>query len=201
MPLEMRLRALEARVLGVPASMLRGVEREEGDTLSRRVGAAERAVEEAVGQAPQLRVLYERYDTYAPLLRGALEEGEESPPDVLTPQAKVAMVLEAREDLADAERGLREIALLESRGVAGAGSLEDIVALAPALNTGYSDLASRKRTLAETRAEVASLVGRYTDFTTTVSDLFVTLHDQISALEAAVARAERRRANEKARIF
>jgi hypothetical protein len=34
-----------------------------------------------------------------------------------------------------------------------------------------------------------------------VSDLFVTVHDQISALEEAVARAERRRANEKARVY
>jgi hypothetical protein len=56
------------------------------------------------------------------MLKAGLEEDEA--PDVLAPQAKVALVLEARDDLGDAERGLREIALLESRGVAGAGSLE-----------------------------------------------------------------------------
>ncbi|KLT39403.1 hypothetical protein CC85DRAFT_288597 [Cutaneotrichosporon oleaginosum] len=201
MPLELRLRALEARVLGVPASQLRQVEMEEGAaTLSRRVAAATRAVEEAVAQAPQLKVLYERYDTYAPLLRGSLDD-EENVPDVLSPQAKAAMVIEARDDLADAERGLREIALLEGRGIAGAGCLEDIVALAPALETGRTQLIARKRMLAETRADVASLVERYTEFTSTVSELFVTLHDQVSALEEAVARAERRRANEKARIY
>jgi hypothetical protein len=60
MPLELRLRALEARVLGVPASQLRPAPRGDGDTLARRVGAAARAVEDAVGQAPQLKVLYER---------------------------------------------------------------------------------------------------------------------------------------------
>lgn len=64
MPLELRLRALEARVLGVPNSQLHAErqedENEDQETLTRRVAAASRAVEEAVGQAPQLRSLYER---------------------------------------------------------------------------------------------------------------------------------------------
>jgi hypothetical protein len=40
----------------------------------------------------------------------------------------------------------------------------DITALAPALDAGRTRLAARKRTLAETRADVASLVERYTEF-------------------------------------
>lgn len=75
-------------------------------------------------------------NAYAPLLRLSLqddteeeEEGEGSeaavqPRDLLPVGAKAAMVLEAKADIVDAERGLREIGLLDGRDVAGAGGLE-----------------------------------------------------------------------------
>ena len=106
------------------------------------------------------------------------------------------MVLEARADIVEAERGLREIDVLNRRGVAGAGELEEITELEPALLTANARLSERKRELAATRARVAGLVEQYNDFTTTVSDMFVALHEQVSALEEAAARAERRRRNE-----
>lgn len=55
--------------------------------------------------------------------------------DVLPPQVKAAMVLETRSDLLDAERGLREIEVLEKRGVAGAGTLEGEYLLLPLPST------------------------------------------------------------------
>lgn len=133
-------------------------------------------------------------DTYAPLLRVGLDNSPSTgdadavqPADVLPPQAKAAMVLEARGDLLDAERGLREIEMLEKRGVAGAGTLEgvscfstdnpcslflpsshrltaELVALGPALDPGRAQLQARRHALASTRRDVAALVERYTEF-------------------------------------
>lgn len=80
-------------------------------------------------------------DTYAPLLRVGLDdppsntEEQVTHADVLPPQAKAAMVLEARGDLLDAERGLREIEVLEKRGVAGAETLEGESLLPPLPST------------------------------------------------------------------
>jgi hypothetical protein len=44
--------------------------------------------------------------------------------DLLPDQTRLAMVLEAREDIVEAERVLREIEVYRSRAVEGAGELE-----------------------------------------------------------------------------
>ncbi|WOO81539.1 uncharacterized protein LOC62_03G005060 [Vanrija pseudolonga] len=248
---ELRVRALEARVGGVPASQLAGLNlsddgapaaaaaAEPTDAVSRarqrarrrpvkeqqphdadadaapepltaRVSALVAKLEAVVGSNPALKQFYDNYDAYAPLLRLSLpdeteeeEEGAEGdnnaavqPRDLLPVGAKAAMVLEAKADIVDAERGLREIGLLDGRGVAGAGELEDIVALKPALVKGQATLHRRQKDVGEIRADVAALVSRYTEFTTTVSDLFVDVHEQLVEIEEVVARAERARRNE-----
>ncbi|KAL1410818.1 hypothetical protein Q8F55_001761 [Vanrija albida] len=231
---ELRVRALEARVKGVPASQLAGLSLaddaeasppddpvtraklrarrkqakgadEAPESLTRRVAALVDKLEAVVGANPALKQFHDNYAAYAPLLSLSLPddaEGDEEADapvqvrDLLPVGAKAAMVLEARADIVDAERGLREISLLDQRGVAGANGLEDIVALKPALVNGQARLATRQRDLAAVRADVAALASRYTEFTTTVSDLFVDVHEQLVEIEEVVARAERAKRRE-----
>lgn len=135
-PFELRLRALEARVLGVPSSQLLAPSAE-SEPLARRLQAVSERVEAAVGSSSSLKQFSERCglrgrrwltadDTYAPLLHGGPSDKESGVTlaDVVPDETKVAIVVEARDDIKDAERGLREIEVLAARGVAGAGELD-----------------------------------------------------------------------------
>jgi len=54
--------------------------------------------------------------------------GEEIPKETydLPDEAKVALLVESRNEIIAAERGLREIELLKERGVEGSGNLESM---------------------------------------------------------------------------
>lgn len=194
--LELRLRALEARVLGVPSSQLRS-QPSGSQPLSRRLNNLSERVDEVLSSSPALRQFHDRCalcfavgrlltidDNYAPLLRGSPDDKETGVTlaDVVPDDAKVAIVVEAREDIKDAERGLREVEVLASRDVAGAGDLDskfprqgcslpnlqrltsEIVELRPVLEKGRERLATRREKLAVERRDVSALVERYSEF-------------------------------------
>ncbi|EJT45578.1 hypothetical protein A1Q2_05540 [Trichosporon asahii var. asahii CBS 8904] len=193
----MRLRALEGRV---------GRASDNATPLVTRVAALTTALEDAVAGVPALKQFYDNYDRYAPLLSTQAEDLLETedrvrPADLLPLESKAQLVISAAPDLIEAEKGLREIDILDKRGVAGAGDLEQITTLAPALEKGQAELKVRRERLARERAAVSGLVARYNEFTETVSELFLQLHQDVTRLEEGVARAERAKRKEEAERY
>ncbi|RSH91472.1 hypothetical protein EHS25_009771 [Saitozyma podzolica] len=220
-PLELRLRALEAQVLGVGSSLSDRVEPpHDGRAVSvnLRVGEIHDKLEAASSSSDALKRLINGYQQYLPLLtlsheptptsqkdssgQGTAEdETAITPSDLLSDEVKLAMVLEAAGDIRTAERDLRDIELLRSRGVEGAGTLEEVISLKSNLASGIRAAQSRGRDLGAARKQVGELLMRYNDYTSTMSDLFLDVHRRLEVMEETVARAERARRKELAERY
>ncbi|WRT69998.1 uncharacterized protein IL334_006991 [Kwoniella shivajii] len=211
LPLDIRVRTLEAQLYGVPSSVLDHIPLEgKGQTpipAIRRLREAEDVFERLGNESEGLKRLLEGYNQYLPLLTlsntsttsNAEDHGEENPvteSDLLPDQVKLVMVLEAFQDIKGAERDLREIELLKQRGAEGSGQLEELLPFKPSLIKAINENQTRSDELLKARKDVASLLTRYNDFTSTASDMFIDLHHQIRFLEDRVARLERRKKKE-----
>ncbi|RXK40566.1 hypothetical protein M231_02218 [Tremella mesenterica] len=164
-------------------------------SLTRRIKDVMDVLERTGGQDDGIKRLLDGYDQYLPLLQPGSEtinSDSESLPD----HTKLIMVLEASEDIKQAERGLREIDLLISKGVDGSGELEKMLPLKPEIVNAQKSSISRMEELRKVREEVNNLLRRYSTYTNTVSEMFIELHNRTQTLEDAVTRLERKKKEE-----
>ncbi|GAA5868826.1 hypothetical protein JCM8547_002840 [Rhodosporidiobolus lusitaniae] len=148
----------------------------------------------APGASEAVRRFVQNYDLNAPLLSVApvpLLAGSSSA-DV-TPQAKVSLILEAENEIRALEKELREIAVLDERGVVGAGKLGEHEALKPQLvqlRQATGPVASSYTSLEQ---RTTALLQQYNDYISTLSELFVSWNDILAEAENAVTRLEKER--------
>ncbi|KAK6909142.1 hypothetical protein I204_01565 [Kwoniella mangroviensis CBS 8886] len=221
LPLDIRLRTLEAQLFGVPPSIVdrpsfsQGKAKgESSKSAIRQTQEAEEIFERLSSESEGIRRLLDGYDQYLPLLNPpststtTLRNDQEqdstesnrkeriTESDLLPDAIKLTMVLEAYNDIKGAERDLREIDLLKNKDVQGSGNLEELLPLKPNLIPSLKQTQNTSRELSKLKKELNTLLGRYNEFTTTTSDLFIDLHHQLQYLEDRVYKLERKRIKE-----
>ncbi|ODN77476.1 hypothetical protein L202_04650 [Cryptococcus amylolentus CBS 6039] len=212
--LDLRLRTLEAQLFGTPPSSLAAPKRAPQDgAATRRVREIHERLQRLGERSEGVKRLLDGYEQYLPLLTiphpststMTDQASDESQPiqesDLLPDSVKLAMVLAAAEDIVGAERDLRELEVLKGKGAEGSGQLEDLIPQRPDLIRAMQESENEGEALAEARSQVGGLLVRYTDFTSTVSELFIDLHHKMENLEEGVARVERKRRKELAERY
>jgi len=130
----------------------------------------------------------------APLLVPQLPLSIQPVESDLTPHTKAALILEAEHDIKTLERELREIELLDKRGVAGAGKLSDHEALKTPLLQARKDLSGLVGSYSDLETRVERLLASYDDYVDTVSQLFIGWNDALTYAEQTVSKLEKERA-------
>ncbi|GAA6056487.1 hypothetical protein JCM3770_007026 [Rhodotorula araucariae] len=193
--LELRIRFLESLVAPASSSPAPTPVARRLDNLNTQL---EHALDAHSGTDAVRRFVH-NYELNAPLLSPALAAPAPAPADAPdSPAAQLALVLEAEADLRTLDRELRELALLDERGIAAAGKLAEHEALRPALVQLQQRAKPVAASYTELEARTTALLQRYNDYIGTMSELFVSWDEILSDAEAQVARLEkeRRLANE-----
>ncbi|OCH85254.1 hypothetical protein OBBRIDRAFT_815148 [Obba rivulosa] len=200
--LDLRLRWLETLLFGArPESgerrdSARGHALREADTLARRTEELRRRIDSIMQGNEGLRKFMEHYDQHAHLLTPAFALSgtlPTAPPayENMSPSELEAFLAEMEPDIRAADRDLREINILENKGVTGAGKLADCKALEPRLDALMTAHREDLEKAAELEKRIATLMDRYTTQVDTLSDLFVAWDDSIGRAEEQVAKLER----------
>ncbi|WVQ66722.1 uncharacterized protein L199_004911 [Kwoniella botswanensis] len=221
LPLDIRLRTLEAQLFGVPPSIvdqpsfIQGKAKgESSKSAIRQIQEAEEIFERLSSESEGIKRLLDGYDQYLPLLnppsttittltndqeQDSTESNKKeriTESDLLPDAIKLTMVLEAYSDIKGAERDLREIDSLKNKDVQGSGNLEELLPLKPNLISSLKQTQNTSRELSKLKKELSTLLGRYSEFTSTTSDLFIDLHHQLQYLEDRVYKLERKKIKE-----
>jgi len=212
--LELRLRWLEALVLGVNQDLGRdrkGKAREEystataaiaslkhGETLSRLAEKVQQKLDKVVEGNEGLTKFMNQYDKHAPLLMPSfvLSDTVRDPPtyDKMSAEELDAFLTEIEPEIRAADRDMLEVEVLEKRGVTGAGRLLDYEELQPRLKAILDAYEEDVRVANSLERRIASLVERHATYVDTLSELFVAWDDAITEAENKLGRMERERA-------
>ncbi|GAA5896672.1 hypothetical protein JCM6882_005756 [Rhodosporidiobolus microsporus] len=150
----------------------------------------------AGGASEAVRRFVQNYDLNAPLLSVApIPPGSSSSSggEDVTPQAKVSLILEAENEIRTLERELREIQVLDERGVVGAGKLGDHEPLKPLLAELRQAATPIAASYASLETRTTSLLHQYNNYISTLSELFVSWNDVLSEAEDALSKLEKER--------
>jgi len=216
--LELRLRWLEALILGVKQDLgkdKKGKAREDyatvtvansaaaanlkhGETLMRLAETVQQKLDKAVEGNEGLKRFMDNYEQHAHLLTPsfALSGILPDPPtyDKMTPEEINALIAEMEPDIRAADRDMLEIDALEKKGVLGAGKLPEYEKLQPRLQALLKAHQEDAELALSLEIQIASLVERHTNYVDTLSELFVAWDDTITEAEDKLARFERERA-------
>ncbi|KAI0032292.1 hypothetical protein K488DRAFT_50182 [Vararia minispora EC-137] len=199
--LELRLRWLEAILYGARSSVKPTVS--SAETIARRAGELQRRMNEVVGAHDSLRRFVDYYAQHAHLLTPAfaLSGTLPAPPAYadMAPAEFDAFLSELEPDVRAAERDMREIAVLEDKGVTGAGRLPDYEALQPRLDALLVRHAEDARRAAMLEARIAAVVQHYASQVDELSEVFVEWDEVLREAEERVGKLEREKA-ERARL-
>ncbi|RDB20846.1 hypothetical protein Hypma_012052 [Hypsizygus marmoreus] len=206
--LDLRLRWLEAILLGVKqdyssARDRKGKEREKpyelshGETLCRITEDLQRRLDAVVEGNDGLKRFMSQYDQHAHLLTPAfaLSGTLPDPPSYenMSPEQLEAFLTEMEPDIRAADRDMREIELLEQKGVTGAGKLADYEYLQPRLDALLKEHRQDLELAASLEKRVAGLIERHATQVDALSELFVEWDDTITLAESKVTKLERER--------
>ncbi|CAE6484154.1 unnamed protein product [Rhizoctonia solani] len=193
--LELRLRWLEALVLGIDKDGNAAAPREQdmaGGTLARKLNQSQRALDDVVKTNDGLRKFMGVYNQNAHLLTPAFAHGL-TPSETTSVSDLEALLLESEVDIRAADRDLREIADLESRGVLNAGKLPGHEPLQPrvdALIQAHLEDLTKFESLEE---RIGVLISDYSSHVNGLSELFVAWDIALGHAEVEVSRIERAR--------
>ncbi|KAG6909044.1 hypothetical protein DXG01_002319 [Tephrocybe rancida] len=219
--LDLRLRWLEALLVGVGGRKPGEEQQQTRHTLCRTAEDLQRRLDAVVASNDGLKRFLAQYDQHAHLLTPAFalslpsldptSDGEDTMP---TAQLE-ALLAEMEPDIRAAERDMREIELLESKGVTGAGKLGCVFySIVASITFGdltsdssfaaYEELQPRlDALLAQHREDLelaaalerrtAALVERHATQVDALSELFVAWDDTITVVEGKITRLERER--------
>ncbi|CAE6434726.1 unnamed protein product [Rhizoctonia solani] len=201
--LELRLRWLEALVLGIGKDGNAAAPREQdiaGGTLVRKVNQAQRALDDVVRTNDGLRKFMGVYDQNAHLLTPGFAHGL-TPSETTSVSDLEALLLESQDDIRAADRDLREIAELESRGILDAGKLPSHEPLQPrvdALIQAHLEDLAKFESLEE---RIGVLISDYSSHVNGLSELFVAWDIALGQAEAAATKIEKARKRAKETSF
>ncbi|KAG2757094.1 hypothetical protein P692DRAFT_20790203 [Suillus brevipes Sb2] len=202
--LELRLRWLEALLLGVrqDARDRKGKDKvpelKHGETLIHLAGDVQRRLDNVIQSNDSLQRFMSKYDLHAHLLTAAFAlsgvlPGPAPTYENMSPEELEALLVEMEPEIRAADRDMREIEMLEQKGVTAAGKLADYEALQPRLDAllkaHQEDI--KLATLLEKR--IAALVDRHATHVDALSELFVAWDDVLTETENKVIKLERDR--------
>ncbi|KAJ3500653.1 hypothetical protein NLJ89_g9700 [Agrocybe chaxingu] len=221
--LELRLRWLEALILGVKQDLgkdKKGKGKEEyavggstsataaaaahlkpGETLVRLAETVQQKLDKSVEGNEGLKRFMDTYDQHAHLLTPsfALSGILPEPPtyDKMSPEEINAFLAEMEPDIRAADRDMLEIEALEKKGVLGAGKLADYERLKPRLEQLLKAQQEDAELATSLEGRIASLVERHATYADTLSELFVAWDDAVTEAEDKLSRMERERTEKK----
>ncbi|EJF63995.1 hypothetical protein DICSQDRAFT_159938 [Dichomitus squalens LYAD-421 SS1] len=204
--LELRLRWLETLLFGakhdVPEQSGKGGVKAEklkdGESLTRRAEDLQRRLDSVAQSNDALKRFMDRYEQYAHMLTPAFALSGSLPVSPPTYESMSATELDAflaemESDIRAAERDLREINALESKGVTGAGKLGDYEALQPRLEALLQAHDEDSRVAADLEKRIALLMDHYATNVDTLSELFVSWDETIRDAREEVDKLEKDR--------
>ncbi|BGO89368.1 hypothetical protein NBRC10512_006282 [Rhodotorula toruloides] len=190
--LELRLRFLES--LFSPSSSSSPRPAASTVPLARRVSQVEAQLRQALEQSGRgteaLKRFVQNYDANSPLLTIAPVSTAPDSTEVL-PQAKVALILEAEQEIRTLERELREIGVLDERGVVETGKLGEHEKLKPLLAETRKAATPVSASYSSFDQRTTTLLQRYNNYISTLSELFVSWNDIMSEMEDTVTKLEK----------
>ncbi|KAG2132763.1 hypothetical protein DEU56DRAFT_889108 [Suillus clintonianus] len=203
--LELRLRWLEALLLGVrqDARDRKGKEKvgpelKHGETLIRLAENVQRRLDSVIQSNDSLQRFMSKYDLHAHLLTAAFAlsgvlPGPAPTYENMSPEELEALLVEMEPEIRAADRDMREIEMLEHKGVTAAGKLADYETLQPRLDALLKAHQEDIRLAASLEKRIAVLVDRHATHVDALSELFVAWDDVLTETENKVTKLERDR--------
>ncbi|KAI0046726.1 hypothetical protein FA95DRAFT_1493574 [Auriscalpium vulgare] len=195
--IDLRLRWLEALLHGVKHDPDKRAELRNGDTLMRNAEEVKRRMDDVVEANEGLRRFISHYDQHAQLLTPAfaLSGTLPAPPAYQNMSASEleAFLAELEPDIRAADRDMREIEMLEAKGVTAAGKLPDYEALQPRLEALVKHHQEDLETASALERRVAKIIQRYATQVDTLSDLFMVWDDTLKDTDDKISRLEKDR--------
>ncbi|WWC72240.1 uncharacterized protein I206_106202 [Kwoniella pini CBS 10737] len=218
-PLDIRLRTIEAQVYGLPSSFSENSSKRSetsNKSVIRQIRESQETFDRLSNESEGIKRLIQGYDHYLPLLNLSTvlpgttstftdnhdikENDNKDKPitesDLLNDQVKLNMILESATDLKQSERILREIDLLKQKNVEGSGQLEKLLPYNKDLTNAIKKQQIHSTELSKVENDVRGLLNRYNQFTTTTSELFIDIHHNLQYLEDRVDKLERKKRKE-----
>ncbi|KZV64449.1 hypothetical protein PENSPDRAFT_169575 [Peniophora sp. CONT] len=201
--LELRLKWLEAILFGVRSGAEgkgKFVEKAGagGETLVRSTGELQKRMDEIIQAHDSLRRFVDHYQQHGHLLTPAFALSGSLPStpayEGMSAAELDAFLTELEPDVRAADRDMREIALLEEKGVTGAGKLPDYEPLQPRLDTLVEKYTGDAATAEELEGRVAALIQQYATQVDSLSELFVEWDEVLREAENRIASLERDKA-------
>ncbi|KAF7309778.1 hypothetical protein MIND_00349700 [Mycena indigotica] len=196
--LELRLRWLEAILVGVKQQDTRkGKEREglgRGETLLRAAENLQKRLNTIVTANDGLKRFMEHYDQHAHLLTPSFAHSEDQPTyENMTSAELEAFLVEMEPDIRAADRDMQEIEELEKKGVTGAGKLAEYEHLRPRLDALLSAHEEDVERATALEKRVAKLMEDHATQVDALSELFVVWDDTLVEAEDKILAFERDR--------
>ncbi|OCB86574.1 hypothetical protein A7U60_g6470 [Sanghuangporus baumii] len=204
--LELRIRWLEVLLLGIKqdasakSSKERAKAKEEGKQGEKETFVLK--AEQTQKRFDGSYLISSTDDQHAQILTPAFAlSGASAPPaySSMSTEELDALLAEMEPEIREADRDLRELDILEKRGVLGAGKLEEYEDLAPRIEALQKAHSEDVATVADIERRIANVLRQYTTHIDALSELFVEWNDVLSAAEDKISRLERDRA-EKAKM-
>lgn len=202
--LELRLRWLEALILGVrqDARDRKGKDKvpelKHGETLIRLAEDVQQRLDNVIQSNDGLQRFMGKYDLHAHLLSAAFAlsgvlPGSAPAYENMSPEELEALLVEMEPEIRAADRDMREIEMLEQKGVTAAGKLADYETLQPRLDALLEAHQEDIRLAASLEKRIAALVDRHATHVDALSELFVAWDDVLTETENKVTKLERDR--------
>lgn len=202
--LELRLRWLEALLLGVrqDARDRKGKDKvpelKHGETLIRLAEDVQRRLDDVIQSNDGLQRFMSKYDLHAHLLTASFALSGVLPGPVptyenMSPEELEALLVEMEPEIRAADRDMREIEMLEQKGVTAAGKLADYETLQPRLDALLKAHQEDIGLAASLEKRIAALVDRHATHVDALSELFVAWDDVLTETEHKVTKLERDR--------
>lgn len=202
--LELRLRWLEALLLGVrqDARDRKGKDKvpelKHGETLIRLAEDVQRRLDNVIQSNDGLQRFMSKYDLHAHLLTAAFAlsgvlPGPAPAYENMSPEELEALLIEMEPEIRAADKDMREIEILEQKGVTATGKLADYETLQPRLDALLKAHQEDIRLAASLEKRIAALVDRHATHVDALSELFVAWDDVLTETENKVTKLERDR--------
>lgn len=200
--LELRLRWLEAILLGVQAKERHGkgklYDLKRGKSLVRMAEDVQKRLDRIVDGNDGLKRFIEHYDQHAHLLTPAFAvsgslQSQAPSYESMSPDELEAFLSEMEPDIRAADRDMREIEILEKKGVTSAGRLGNYEKLTPRLGAVMKAHTEDLKLAASLEKRIANLMEKHATHVDALSELFVSWDDTITVAENKVAKMERDR--------
>ncbi|KIY51859.1 hypothetical protein FISHEDRAFT_17432, partial [Fistulina hepatica ATCC 64428] len=189
--LELRLRWLEALLVGAGKDA-RDVKR--ADTIMKTAEDIQHRLDVIVQGNDGLKRFMEHYDQHAHLLTppfalsGILRE--QAAQETMSEAEIDAFLAEMEPDIRAADRDMREIEILEKKGVTGPGHLAEYEALQPRLRALLQAQGEDAAQLVTLERRIARLMEQNSSQIDLLSDLFVAWDEALTSAESKTSRLE-----------